>query len=82
MEKLTFSIRLQCDFDVKYWKKGIIIIYPLIEVFNFLLSLTLLLFILVLCQEDGPHQLPNRRLNRHEELPGVSAEGEDRETLH
>lgn len=49
------------------------ILYPLIELFNFLLSLTLLLFKLILCQEDGPHQLPNRWLNWHEELPGVSA---------
>lgn len=38
--------------------------------------LTLLLFKLVLCQEDRPHQLSNWWLNRHEEFPGVSAENE------
>lgn len=43
-------------------------------IFPFLSSLTLLLFKLVLRQEDGPHQLPDRRLNGHEEFPGVSAE--------
>lgn len=42
----------------------------------FLLSLTLLLFKLILCQEDRPHQLPNRWLNRDEEFLGVSAENE------
>jgi len=41
--------------------------------FHFALLPTLLLFELVLCQEDGPHQLPDRRLDRHEEFPGVSA---------
>lgn len=37
-------------------------------------SLTLLLFKLVLRQENWPHQLPDRRLNGDEELPGVGAE--------
>lgn len=37
-------------------------------------GLTLFLFKLVLRQEDGPHQLPHRRLNRHKEFLGVSAE--------
>ena len=40
------------------------------------LLLTLLLFKLVLCQEDRPHQLSNWRLNWHEEFPGVSTENE------
>lgn len=44
------------------------------EIFCGLFSLTLFLFKLVLCQEDGPHQLPDRWLDRHEEFPGVSAE--------
>lgn len=35
--------------------------------------LTLFLFKLVLCEENWPHQLPNRRLNRHKEFPGVCA---------
>lgn len=39
-------------------------------------GLTLFLFKLVLRQEDGPHQLPHRRLNRHKEFLGVSAEKE------
>lgn len=42
--------------------------------FGFFSSLTLLLFKLVLCEEDGPHQLPDWRLNGDEEFPGVSAE--------
>lgn len=40
-------------------------------------GLTLFLFELVLCQEDGPHQLSHRRLNRHKEFLGVSAEKEE-----
>lgn len=44
------------------------------EIFRGLFSLTLFLFKLILCQEDGPHQLPDRWLDRHEEFPGVSAE--------
>lgn len=39
-------------------------------------GLTLFLFKLVLCQEDGPHQFPHRRLNRHKEFLGVSTEKE------
>jgi len=45
------------------------------------LSLTLLLFELVLRQEDGPHQLPDRRLDRHEEFLGVSAEQMEKERI-
>lgn len=44
------------------------------KAFRFFSSLTLLLLKLVLCEEDGPHQLPDWRLNRDEEFPGVSAE--------
>lgn len=39
-------------------------------------GLTLFLFKLVLCQEDGPHQFPHRRLNRYKEFLGVSTEKE------
>lgn len=45
----------------------------------FLLSLTLLLFKLILCKEDRPHQLPNRWLNGDEEFLGVSAENENKQ---
>lgn len=34
---------------------------------------TLFLLELVFCEEDGPHQLSNRRLDGHEELLGVGA---------
>lgn len=41
-------------------------------------GLTLFPSKLVLCQEDGPHQLSHWRLNRHKEFLGVSAEKERR----
>lgn len=54
------------------------ILYSFKQSFNCPSSLTLLLFKLVLCQEDGSRQLPDRWLNWHEEFPGVSAESGER----